>query len=703
MINIDFAQALDNWFWGLLVVAFIVLILSFRSARSHTFARILLVLRLLVFLAAIVLLTQPSLTIRHVQNQPRHWNLYLDNSLSMNYHKNYSLAALNNGINEISQEFDRRNIDFNTFLFTNEVIESEAETGIDCDGVATDLGKVLTHINELDPNLNSGVVIISDGQPTLGIDPVQISENLQIPVFTIGVGDSTPLVDLAIQSIDVPTVAIKGEDLTLTTVISSIGLVQDRINIILLADREPVGSRTLTIYGEGSEQEIRFQFVPGKLGKNSFEIVTSSLEDEINIANNRLKFDVTVLKDRYQVAVITGRPNSNTPVLKQYLKRQSRVMLSHYIQIGNRYRPPLKEFWESKYDLIIFDNFPAEPLSVQWQRIFARKLISQQSSLAWIVGPDVSNETARGLYPFFHVQPHGDVIDSEKAYTWYFTDDFSSTALGINMTGNMPGESQLPPIFPGIQVESDQSGLETYAYQSGPVPLPLLLFGEVEGLRSLVWTSNEFSQIHYKLGGSKYSSSISQMWEGMIEWLLRSSGAEKLYFRLNKSSYQQGEAIVVTGNSAILSNDNPSDAKAFMRVYQNGERISSTELGYDSKNNRWAGELWASKPGNYDYEITVDTGTALNSQTGDFTVTEGQIELNKVFVNNRSLEAVAQNTQAKYFPWNLRFGLFDNLVKEESVSVKKQSIHFDDEYLVLVLLLALLVLEWIIRRRYGLQ
>lgn len=704
MVDIEFMQSFDNWVWGLLILVLGALIWSFRAIRIHRFIRFLFLLRLILFSLCLILLSQPRLTIRKVENFPREWNLYFDNSLSMSYHQNFSLAALNNGIQELTREFNQRDLHLNSFYFNQDVHKLFTDPVITGDGASTDLGKVLTHIADLDPNFTSGAILVTDGQPTQGINPVQISENIAVPVFTIGIGDTTPMVDVAIHSLDVPTVAIKGDDLALSVFISSIGPLNDRINVILMDGDKPIGSKFITVHGQGSQQKVLFRFKPELLGINSFEIVTSSLEDEINVLNNRQKFQVTVLKDRYQVALVTGSPNFNTTILTNFLKNNTRVNLNHFLQAGSEFRPPLKQFWEAKYDLIIFENFPTSQLSSQWQRIFGRKLIAHRSSLAWIIGPDVKTRSGQGLYPFFHLKPFGDVLDPNKIFPWYFTEEFIDSPLGRGFTtADIPNENRLPPLKPGLQVESIHDDLKAYAYLSGPIELPLLMFGEKENLRSLIWTAPGFFGVHYKLTGSKYSTLATQIWDGMLGWLLRTSSSEKLYFRLNKEVYQQGEAIIITGNMAGQQVIDPSTTKAFIRIYRNEERMSSGELIYNFERQRWEGELWASKPGHYRYEIIIDDDTGSSTQNGDFSVSEGQIELNKVFVNRNSLNRISTNTGGLYFPWNLRFNLFDYLNKEETVSTKQIIIRFGEEYLVLISLFLLLVVEWIVRRFYGLQ
>ncbi len=703
MINFEFLRGPDVWFWSLGGLALAVLVFSFWYLRRQKFVRVLLVIRLFVLVCVLMLLLQPELEIKRSLNLPRSWYLFYDNSLSMGYHQNTSLATLNNGVTEIFDNMLKRGIHLRSFSFAQDIQERYAAPAISADGSSTDLGKVINYITQLDPNYSAGAIIISDGQPTQGVDPSQATEKINIPIFTVGVGDTTPLIDVAIQSVDVPTVAVKGEDLVLSIIITSTGNVNERANAILMDGDKPIGSRFIRVRGRGSRQEIRFQFQPQKLGINTYDIIVSSLKDEINVQNNRRRFDLTILKDKYQVALVSGRPNYNTSVIKSILVTQSRITLTHFVQQQDEFIPDIKQFWETKFDLIIFDNFPVTPISAQWQRVFGRKLIAQQSSLAWILGPDVTHIAAQSLYPFFHIKDYGEVFDSEKYYSWYFSDNFLNSPIGINISpGNIPPENQLPPLRPGIQVESTESGIATQSYLTGPVTIPLTLFGEVNSLRSWVWTATGLSRLYYNFTGNRYSTFARQYLLSNISWLLRMVGTEQLFFRLNKDMFQQGEAIIVTGNM-VGATAEKNTSKAYIRVYKGSQRVSSAELVYVPEQQRWEGELWAAQPGKYDYEITVEAQSNSAVQTGSFRVSEGQIELNKVYVNRLGMENIAANTSGKYFPWNARYDLVGNINPEETITIKRYLFRFGEQYTLLIVVLVLLTVEWIIRRRFGLQ
>ena len=56
-----------------------------------------------------------------------------------------------------------------------------------------------------------GYLMITDGQNTLGMDPKQSVTDVSIPIFSLGVGDKSALVDISIKSVDAPNVAVKNE------------------------------------------------------------------------------------------------------------------------------------------------------------------------------------------------------------------------------------------------------------------------------------------------------------------------------------------------------------------------------------------------------------------------------------------------------------------------------------------------------------
>ena len=90
---------------------------------------------------------------------------------------------------------------------------------------------------------------------------------------------------------------------------------------------------------------------------------------------------------------------------KTIIKQNKRIKLDHFILINdNEFKPNFKNFWESPYELIIFDNYPIQPLSPNLIRVLGKKIISNQSGLMHLTGP---NQNTNSLN---RINTIGDVI-----------------------------------------------------------------------------------------------------------------------------------------------------------------------------------------------------------------------------------------------------------------------------------------------------
>lgn len=170
-------------------------------------------------------------------------------------------------------------------------------------------------------------------------------------------------------------------------------------------------------------------------------------------------------------------------------------------------------------------------------------------------------------------------------------------------------------------------------------------------------------------------------------------------FRLNKEQYQQGELILISGNRlGKLSNN----AKAAITVYADERKVNSTQLHYSPVRERWEGQLWASSPGEYTYELTFEDQTAVSTQSGSLTVLQSQIELNNVSLNQDLLSSLSVTNQGKYFSWGSRDKISEHIQNVSIDENRKVEIDLTKRTWVFILVLVLLAVEWGIRRKIGL-
>ncbi|MFQ6606388.1 MAG: hypothetical protein ACE5DP_01865 [Fidelibacterota bacterium] len=701
-MSLELRQQFDTLFWVLTLVSLGLVSWTYFSLRQHPRRITFVILRGTVMLGLLFIFLQPVVRWERETTKPLVWQLYLDNSGSMAYHPHQALPSINAGVSRLLETIRKQEVPLETFLFSGTIQGVEGIPEITAEGPSTDLGVVMERIASEKDRL-AGAILVTDGQFTQGEDPLQEVSDLSLPLYVVGVGDTVPMVDIAIETVEAPTVAIKGEDVDVTAVVQSSGGMSSRLTVSLYQGKKLIGSKPLQVEGTRALTRARFRFRSQELGLNNYQLRVSSLEEEINIKNNRLNFTITVLKDRYRVALLTGAPNFNTPVLKRYLRDYPRVELDHYVQREKGFQPPIKKFWTTPYELIILDNFPTIDLSVAWQRIFAKKIVANQAALIWIVGPTVTPELGRGLFPFFHVKEMEAILEDQR-YPWYVSEtgyQWEGLTTLVN-SGLTLDSGELLPLRVGLQLETTKEEVEPLAYLSGPIDIPLMLASDIQGLRSFLWTSPDMGRLHYRLTGTAQAELLHQLWQGLLTWALRTGGDKELYFRLNKDSYQQGELITASGTLLPQGGFHPTAAEVILTINQNEEAVNRTELHFNPDKGTWEGQLWASKPGDYTYEISVKEGQKVVRQTGRFQVQESEIELNRVYVNQPLLAGLAKATGGAYVPWPSRADIVAHILPRTLEETHLTIYKLHEELWAVLLIVGLLASEWGLRRRYGL-
>ena len=89
---------------------------------------------------------------------------------------------------------------------------------------STNLGLVFDKINnDYQQNL-AGAIIFTDGQINQGL-PIQhfYVNDVIVPIHIVGIGGITPMQDVSIKSVDIPPLCVKGQDVNIDVIISSLG------------------------------------------------------------------------------------------------------------------------------------------------------------------------------------------------------------------------------------------------------------------------------------------------------------------------------------------------------------------------------------------------------------------------------------------------------------------------------------------------
>ena len=684
-MDFEFLYQADLVLWVILFIGTGLFVYLYKIIFNEKWHQFLISYRIIIFFILGILLLNPVINFSGEKEKKLDWAIFIDNSASIKYHQTPSINAVQLGIESLVNKLSEKDISYHLYQFADNIQKVNFPQLIG-NGVTTNIGIIPETIKQLG-NQIAGAVIISDGLITEGKDPIKDFQEFDFPIHTIGIGEGSELVDVTIESIDAPTVVLKSDWVDVNITIQSVGNIGDRLSVSLYNNRELQGSKHIRLMGMESKKEVNFRFRPKEIGKQQYEVRISSVEDEIDIQNNRQKFSLLVLKDRYKVALLTGSPNKNTSVLKRKLKNNPRVELDHFIRITEtRFQPAIKTFWESPYELIIFDNYPIKPLSSNFVRILGKKLLSNQSALFLILGPNQTIVSFNGITSILGVVTEDSTIESNRFY-WEFVDE------QIDAGGNFPPLKQ-NILITGKQVSSDTLAVTEQGW-------PLWLRNQNGTIRTMIWTSPELNTLYFHDQKLSQEGSFSVIWNQSISWLLKSGGEHENFFRLNKNRYQQGEMVQVTGTQPFEKTQDKTE-NIIINVTHGSTDIITRDILYNIEEQRWLGEFRAPGPGEYNYSIQLGSNQD-PIQTGTFQILESQIELNQVYLNKKLLATISNSTDGQFFVWDSRDSLFSEINPKVRREFKAEIIKFNESRVLLIIMILLLCVEWFIRRNRGLS
>ena len=699
----------------LVIVAFLFVRLSYRqqTGNSDRIHRLLTFFRLSIFLLIVFLAANIQWVRTGSLNKKPLIKIFFDNSVSAGYHQSVSKQSLLNGYEEILNVVDElaynEPTDFSIEAFTfGETVSplSGSPLGMGINESSTDLSAVLTSSSELagDEELN-GVIIVSDGQTTVGADPVSSAGDVKVPIYTIGIGEPLRMVDIRINSVEVPTVSIRGEMVSAKVTIESFGKIDQRVHVSLEKGGALLGTQIIAPSGEGSSQIVRFQFEADQIGNEEYVVQASSVKDEINIDNNRYPFSLSVLKDRFRVALITGAPSFNTRFLKLVLESEPKLSVEHFVQQLSGWVPTIASFWRQSYDLIILDNFPTSTTPNRWSEDLARKLDQGKTAVALIAGEALSEDKLLAYLSILGLQPLGGKTRTGGQFPVEAISESSDPMKFFELDW-----SQFPPLSPKILVEPGEERMVTTAQLSALSPIPLIIAGKmpdfhqkIQTVRRYVFTSADLWHLYFRGKGTEVNAAVKEYWVNLWRWLVAMSGEEDRYFRMTKSTFQRGEEASIEGAFSSM-NTKQLQGGIWWRISRTDMEETLVPLTKENESDMWKGFFIAAEPGRYKYwTLIADEQFSEEEPHGVFFVEQALLELKNVYLDKESLESISELTGGNYLPWSERLNLVDHLTIKPRKEVFSQTVDLSHWSPFLILLLVFLAAEWALRRAKGLQ
>ena len=487
--------------------------------------------------------------------------------------------------------------------------------------------------NLLEASLGSGsgdpgaIIVVSDGIVNQGSLLSQLTS--PVPVFAVGVGDTTQVRDVRIHRIVSNPIAYRGEDFQAHVYIRTQGYARSELEVRILREGRVEASRRVGSVGDG-DSEIKFRMSAEEPGMARYRVEVEPLEGETRVANNSEDFFVDVLEGKYRVLVAGGMPHPDIRALRTAVESSDRFETFLYIPGLFRKLAP-----QDTYDVVILHQAGTslvDPIAVKGDPSY------------FFVAPDLA--TLRDSYSLtgVGVSPGKGQFDEVRGV---YNRKFSGFDLD-------PSLVEMLEVYPQTTVPygdySQDPRVETLLYQgvgSAATSRPLFTFMDSPGGRTALFLGGDIWR--WRLVSSKVdpTGGFDDLIRRTLEYLVARTYQRRLLVRPEKASFLQGDRIRFraqtfdasyrsVGGVSIELNTRAEDGTS-----QDYDFITSTSNPYLD-----AGVL---DPGVYTFRASgvVDGLTFL--EEGEFAVHPFERELSQLRANHRALQDFSERSRGRFY------------------------------------------------------
>ena len=648
----------------------------YRVKQPAKIDLLLAIIRSLVFFLVLILLVNPSITKKVLSSHKTKLSVLVDNSSSIKFLKKDSLIThILGSLKNDKKLNDNFKINYYSFGSTFKLSDT-----FSFDEYQTDISVPLERISKLQNNTIHPIILISDGNQTIGSDYQYTSIN--DPVFPIVVGDTSMNNDVRISQINVNRYSFINNKFPIETILQYEGIKPVKLRYSIENNGKVIFSKLLNFSEKNNSQILRNYIKATQEGLNLFKSKIEYLKNEKNIVNNSKIFQVDVINKQSQILIVSSFYHPDLGALKKAIESDKQRKVSIKI-IGN------DDIQINDYQLIVLYQPTKEFDSL------LNQLNSNKSSFFMITGSKTDwsyiNNKSLGINKKY--------INQLEKYTPVFNTSF------LTFSQKNIGFENYPPL-------SDYFGEVLIS-----IPHQTLLFQNINGYLSqmpLLINSNENNQKKVFLFGEgiwKWRSSSFQTYntfkyfDRFIGNIILYASNNKIRDRLDidiKSSYNINSDISI--NAFYVDENYQFDNRAtLLFTLLNKNTNQKRTLPFSLSNASYQLNLSSLDPGKYEYIISVDGQNI--SKKGKFVVNDFFVEKQFTRANSDKLDLLAKKTKGElYFEDNYNL-LVDRLVNDKKFEIQNRSIEIISNPInfrwIMILLIFLLSIEWLIRKYMG--
>ncbi|MCP5062261.1 MAG: hypothetical protein GY936_07355, partial [Ignavibacteriae bacterium] len=503
----------------------------------------------------------------------------------------------------------------------------------------TNLSTIISLAKERE-NLSS-IVIFSDGIITEGKNPVSEAQDLGIPIYIVGVGDTSNNNDVKITKIKNNEFIYTGAKTEIEITVKHSGFLNEKATIKLLENNSIIDQKSITL-SSSEINRVTFDYSNQESGEYKLTAVVEINKKEKNTNNNLKSQVINIVETKKKIFIISGSPNTDLSAITNSLSSNKDFDVSSVVQLGtNKFyknESSLSKLKDS--DALFLINFPSAETNVELINEVLKVITSTNKPMFYCLS---SNVDYRKLNYFKNLLPFK-ILNNKNTYE-------QNQVSIANSSNNLLGNNQqikeqwekLPPInITNSKIQPNASaGILLSANNKA-----IIFTNNIGSKKSIVINALNFWRWKLQAPNKEYNLFNNFIFNS-VKWLTLKNDNNRFNVSLNKKDYNLGETIVFSA-SVYDETLEPINNASIQLEIENSK--SKNNFTFNSVGNGlYESSINLNKSGMYNFSAKLfDQDKTKKTIQGKFNIDPIEVELTESKMNKELLVSLANVNNGKF-------------------------------------------------------
>lgn len=548
-------------------------------------------------------------------------------------------GAVNDLLGELSGDYEIRSYSFGSSLKEHLDFSFTDNT--------TNISAALDEITNLYANQNLGAVVLAtDGIYNEGSNPVYLHKQMNVPIYTIGMGDTTITRDLQLLDVRYNRTVFYSDYFPMKVEWNSQFCANERtvlsISQVDGGTARQLQEKAILIEGDDFSGSAEFLLKAEAPGIVHYRIMLSRVEGETSELNNMKDVFIEVIEKREKVMLLANAPHPDIAAIKQSVESNR----NYEVSVGFGSDVPGKV---EDYNLFILHQLPSSSNTIQ---PLIQNIRSKNKSILYILGAQTNGSLLNNAQSLVNIAGvNGSTSDAFPV----LSDEFSIFTIPGHIRESLAYWPPLVAPFGDYKVSPGAVTLMVQRIGSVVTKFPLITFqqdlngrtGMIAGEGLWRWRMHDYEQHGNHEAFNTLLSSI-------VQYLSVKADERQFKVRLEKdlkagSNHIFSENETVRFSAELLNESNELINTPDVSLTIKDEQGKEFPFIFSKSLNAYNLNAGYFPFGNYSYTAKVNYNKKDFSGTGVFTVSPTQLEFETTRANHQLLYALSHQSGGKLF------------------------------------------------------